>query len=193
MNEEHNPWTILSEQEKYSNRWIEVTEFDVLNPSGNKGIYGVVHFKNYAIGILPLDENRNTYLVGQYRFALNEYSWEIPEGGCSLGEDKLEGAQRELLEETGLKAKHWQHILDMYLSNSVCDEAATIYVATGLSQHEALPEETEQLIIKKLPFEEAFAMVQRGEITDSITVAAVLQTKLLLLSGELQVHYQSVE
>ncbi len=108
MSDINNPWTILSEQEKYSNRWIEVTEFDVLNPSGNKGIYGVVHFKNYAIGVLPLDENMNTYLVGQYRFPLNEYSWEIPEGGCPLGEEKVEGAQRELLEETGLKAKHWQ-------------------------------------------------------------------------------------
>ncbi len=193
MSETSNPWTILSEQEKYSNRWIEVTEFDVLNPSGNKGIYGVVHFKNYAIGILPLDENMNTYLVGQYRFPLNEYSWEIPEGGCPLGEEKLEGAQRELLEETGLKAKHWQLILRMHLSNSVCDEAATIYVATGLSQHEAIPEETEQLVIKKLPFDEAYNMVKRGEITDAMSVAAILQTKLLLLSGDLQAHYQSVE
>ena len=193
MSETNNPWTILSEEKKYSNRWIEVTEFDVLNPSGNKGIYGVVHFKNHAIGILPLDENMNTYLVGQYRFPLNEYSWEIPEGGCPLGEEKLEGAQRELLEETGLKAKHWQIILEMHLSNSVCDEAATIYVATGLSQHEAIPEETEQLVIKKLPFDEAYDMVKRGEITDAMSVAAILQTKLLLLSGELQVHYQSVE
>ena len=193
MSETSNPWTILSEEKKYSNRWIEVTEFDVLNPSGNKGIYGVVHFKNYAIGILPLDENMNTYLVGQYRFPLNEYSWEIPEGGCPLGEEKLEGAQRELLEETGLKAKHWQLILRMHLSNSVCDEEATIYVATGLSQHEAIPEETEQLVIKKLPFDEAYDMVKRGEITDAMSVAAILQTKLLLLNGDLQAHYQSVE
>ncbi len=182
MSETNNPWTILSEEKKYSNRWIEVTEFDVLNPSGNKGIYGVVHFKNHAIGILPLDENLNTYLVGQYRFPLNEYSWEIPEGGCPLGEEELEGAQRELLEETGLKAKHWQLILQMHLSNSVCDEEATIYVATGLSQHEAIPEETEQLVIKKLPFDEVYDMVKRGEITDAMSVAAILQTKLLLLT-----------
>ncbi|MDQ2752489.1 MAG: NUDIX hydrolase [Bacteroidota bacterium] len=193
MSEANNPWTILSEEEKYSNPWIKITEFDVLNPAGNKGIYGVVHFKNYAIGIVPLDENLNTYLVGQYRFPLNEYSWEIPEGGCLLGEEKLDGAQRELLEETGLKAKHWQRILDMHLSNSVCDEVATIYVATGLSQHEAIPEETEQLVIKKLPFDEVYDMVKKGEITDAMSVAAILQTKLLLLSGELQAHYHSVE
>lgn len=193
MNEANNPWTILSKVEKYDNPWIKITEYDVLNPSGNKGIYGTIHFKNHAIGVVPLDEEMNTYLVGQYRFPLNQYSWEIPEGGCPLNEEKLEAAQRELLEETGLKAEHWQRILDVHLSNSVSDEAGTIYVATGLSQHEAVPEETEQLIIKKLPFDEAFAMVRQGEITDSLSVSAILQTKLLLLSGEFQVHYQSVE
>jgi len=193
MNENDNPWTILSGEEKYNNPWIQVTEFKVLNPSGNNGIYGKIHFKNHAIGIVPLDEEMNTYLVGQYRFPLNQYSWEIPEGGCPLDEERLEAAQRELLEETGLKAKHWQRILDVHLSNSVCDEAGTVYIATGLSQHEALPEDTEQLVVKKVPFEEVYNMVLQGKITDSLTVSAILQTKLLLLSGDLQVHYQSVE
>lgn len=193
MNEANNPWTILSEEEKYSNAWIQVTHFDVVTPTGTKGIYGKIHFKNYAIGIVPLDEEMNTYLVGQYRFPLNQYSWEIPEGGCPLQEEKLVAAQRELLEETGLKAEHWQQILDIHLSNSVSDEAGTIYVAIGLSQHQAVPEETEELVVKKLPFEEALNMVKRGEITDSMSVTALLQTKLLLLSGDLQAHYQSVE
>ncbi len=193
MQEKENPWTILSEEEKYSNPWIEITEFKVLNPSGNKGIYGKVHFKNHAIGIVPLDEEMNTYLVGQYRFPLNAYSWEIPEGGCPLDEERLVAAQRELLEETGLKAKHWQRILDVHLSNSVSDEAGTIYIATGLSQHDPIPEETEQLVVKKLPFSEAYEMVLNGLITDSISVSAILQTKLLLLNGDMQVHYQSVE
>lgn len=193
MNEANNPWTILSEEEKYNNAWIQVTHFDVITPTGTKGIYGKVHFKNHAIGIVPLDEEMNTYLVGQYRFPLDEYSWEIPEGGCPLGEDKLSAAQRELVEETGLKAKHWQQILDLRLSNSVTNEAATIYVATGLSQHEAIPEDTEELVVKKVPFEEALSMVKRGEITDAMSVSALLQTKLLLLSGELQAHYHSVE
>ncbi len=193
MNEVNNPWTIVSEEEKYDNAWIKVTHFNVMTPTGTKGIYGKVHFKNYAIGIVPLDEEMNTYLVGQYRFPLNQYSWEIPEGGCPLSEEKLVAAQRELLEETGLKAAHWLQILDVHLSNSVSNEAGTIYVATGLSQHQAIPEETEELVIKKLPFEEALAMVKRGEITDSMSVSALLQTKLLLLNGDLQVHYQSVE
>lgn len=193
MNETNNPWQIISEEEKYSNAWIQVSHFDVITPTGTKGVYGRVHFKNHAIGIVPLDEEMNTYLVGQYRFPLNQYSWEIPEGGCPLAEEKLEAAQRELLEETGLKARHWQHILNVHLSNSVSDEAGSIYVATGLSQHQAIPEETEELVIKKLPFEEALAMVNRGEITDSMSVSGLLQTKLLLLSGELQARYQSVE
>lgn len=193
MNENNNPWILLSEEEKYDNPWIKVTEYQVVNPSGNNGIYGKVHFKNHAIGIVALDEEMNTYLVGQYRFPLNQYSWEIPEGGCPLEENRLDAAKRELLEETGLKALHWQRILDMYLSNSVSDEDATVFVATGLSQHEAIPEETEQLVVKKLPFDDVFAMVQNGEITDSLSVSAILQAKLLLLNGSLQVHYQSVE
>src|SRR5690348_13825449 len=118
MNEEHNPCTILAGKEVYDNRWIKVTEYQVLNPSGSEGIYGKVHFKNYAIGVIPLDEELNTYLVGQYRFPLNAYSWEIPEGGGPLNEDQQKAAERELLEETGLKAKSWTRILDMHLSNS---------------------------------------------------------------------------
>lgn len=193
IQETDNPWTILSAEDKYDNPWINITEYGVLNPSGNKGIYGKVHFKNHAIGIVPLDENMNTYLVGQYRFPLNQYSWEIPEGGCPLHEEKLVAAQRELLEETGLKADHWQRILDVHLSNSVSDEAGTVYIATGLSQHEPIPEETEQLVVKKIHFDEVYDMVQKGIITDSLSVSAILQTKLLLLSGDFQLHYQSVE
>src|SRR6476661_7194004 len=107
MNEKSNPWKILGEKNIYDNKWINVTEYDVINPSGGKGIYGKVHFKNLAIGIVPLDEEFNTYLVGQYRFPLNQYSWEVPEGGGLLGDDPLSAAERELLEETGLKAAYW--------------------------------------------------------------------------------------
>lgn len=185
MNENHNPWTILSSKEVYDNNWIRVTEYDVLNPSGGKGIYGKVHFKNFAIGVIPLDEEWNTYLVGQYRFPLNTYSWEIPEGGCPYDEDQQQAAERELLEETGLKAKQWTRILDMHLSNSVCDETSAIFLARELSQHEAQPEETEELAIKKLPFEEAYKMVEQGIITDAMAVAAILKVKLLMLENKL--------
>ncbi|MEX8547786.1 MAG: NUDIX domain-containing protein [Mucilaginibacter sp.] len=185
MQTEVNPWKINSEENIYDNPWINVTEFQVINPSGNPGIYGQVHFKNKAIGVLPLDENLNTYLVGQFRFPLKQYSWEIPEGGGPLAGEPIDSAKRELLEETGLKAEKWTEIQRMYLSNSVCDEEAIIYLAQNLEQFEAEPEETEQLTIKKLPFEEVYQMVCRGEITDAITVAAVLKVHIMLLENRL--------
>jgi ADP-ribose pyrophosphatase len=181
--EEDNPWTTLERKEVYDNNWINVNEHQVLNPSGGPGIYGVVHFKNTAIGVLPLDEDNNTWLVGQYRYPMQAYSWEIPEGGGALGVDPLIGAKRELLEETGLVATDWTEIQRMYLSNSVSDEMAVIYVARGLTMTEAEPEETEQLIVKKLPFEEAYQMVMDGRITDSMSIAAILKTKILFLQS----------
>ena len=180
MNEHHNPWKIIDEQQVYNNNWISVTHYNVLNPSGNKGIYGKVHMKNVAIGIVPLDEEMNTYIVGQFRFVLNEYSWEIPEGGAPLDDAPLASAQRELLEETGLKAERWDKILEMTLSNSVTDERCIIFLARELSQHTATPEETEELVVKKIPFEEVYQMVNDGTITDGVTVAAILKVKLMI-------------
>ena len=186
MNESYNPWKILNEKAIYDNKWINVTEYDVINPSGGKGIYGKVHFKNLAIGIVPLDEELNTYLVGQYRFTLNTYSWEIPEGGGPMGTEMLESAKRELREETGLVAREWTKLMDFHLSNSVCDEHGAIFLARKLSQHQAMPEETEELAVKKLPFEEAYRMVEEGRITDSMTVAGILKVKLMLMEGKVR-------
>ncbi|WP_184545179.1 NUDIX domain-containing protein [Mucilaginibacter sp. FT3.2] len=177
---EDNPWKITSQKSIYNNPWIGLTEYQVINPSGNPGIYGKVHYKNLAIGVLPLDEELNTYLVGQYRFTIDQYSWEMPEGGGPEGTDPLESAKRELLEEAGLKASQWTEIQRLHLSNSVSDELSIIYVARGLTQHEAEPEDTEQLIIKKIPFAQMYQMVCNGEITDAMTVAAVLKVQLLL-------------
>jgi 8-oxo-dGTP pyrophosphatase MutT (NUDIX family) len=185
MNEQLNPWQVLNEKKIYENPWIKLTEFDVINPSGGKGIYGKVHFKSIAVGALPLDEELNTYLVGQYRFPLDRYSWEIPEGGGAYGIDPVDSAKRELLEETGLVATDWTQIVEMHLSNSVSDEYAVIYLARGLKQGTASPEETEQLQVKKLPFEEVYQMVERGEITDSLSVASILKVKLMLTDGRL--------
>jgi len=183
MSDKKNPWTILSERNIYDNPWINVTEYDVVNPNGGKGIYGKVHFKNIAVGILPLDNESNIYLVGQYRFTLNAFSWEIPEGGADP-EDPLAAAKRELMEETGLVASDWKPILTMHLSNSVSDEFAIIYLATNLEQYESMPEETEKLSIKKIPFEDAYRMVNDGTITDSMSVAGILKLKLMNLEGE---------
>lgn len=185
METQQNPWKILGSKEKYDNNWINVTEFDVINPNGGKGIYGKVHFKNIALGIVALDDEMNIYLVGQYRFPLDEYSWEIPEGGCILANDPLETAKKELVEETGLKAKQWTFLLKMHLSNSVSDEYSLIYLARELEQHTAMPEETEQLEVRKVPFEEAFQMIDREEITDSVTVAALQKIKLMQLQRKL--------
>ena len=176
---EENPWQILESQAIYDNPWINITEHQVINPKGGKGIYGEVHFKNYAIGIIALDEDDQIWLVGQYRFPLKAYSWEIPEGGGPLDANPLASAKRELLEETGLVAQHWQELLRMHLSNSVSDELAIIYLAKDFEQFEAQPEETEELLVKKVPFEEAYQMVLNGEITDSMSVAAILRLKLI--------------
>ncbi len=176
---EKNPWTILSARQEYDNPWISVTEYAVLNPSGRNGIYGKVHFKNIAIGILPLDKDLNTYLVGQFRFPIDKYSWEIPAGGGPLDEDPLESAKRELLAETGLVAHSWTILMEMHLSNSVSDECSIIYLARDLEQYESSPEETEQLAVKKLPFEEIYQMVEEGLIwTRTFCLRDIAQNKI---------------
>ncbi len=186
MNTDKNPWKTLSIAEVYDNPWIRVTHREVLTPAGTPGIYGQVHFKNTAIGIVPLDEDLNTWLVGQYRYTLNAYSWEIPEGGGMEGSSLLDAAKRELKEETGIKAARWTKILDLHTSNSVTDEYGLAYVAQGLSFGEAEPEDTEELQVRKLPFAEAVEMVMRGEITDALAMTAILKTKILLDRGALQ-------
>ncbi|RWU07406.1 NUDIX domain-containing protein [Pedobacter chitinilyticus] len=178
-----NPWKTLSSEEKYNNKWITVTEHQVINPSGGKGIYGEVHFKNLAIGVLPLDDEHNTWLVGQYRYPLKAYSWEIPEGGGPLGSDPELSAKRELAEETGLVASKLTEIQRIHLSNSVSDELAIIYLAQDLQLGEAAPEETEDLQLIKVPFTKAFEMVMNGEITDSMSVAAILKVHLMIQKG----------
>ena len=175
MTNEKNPWETISGKLVYDNPWINLTEYEVITPAGTPGIYGKVHFKNIAIGVIVIDENGDTYLVGQYRFPLNEYSWEIPEGGCPEGTDYLTAAKRELKEETGFEAKNWTEILRMHVSNSVSDEYAVVYVAQNLIAGEAEPEETEKLAVQKMPFIQAFNWVMEGKITDSISVAAILK------------------
>lgn len=180
-----NPWTTLSREVKYDNPWISVTESKVITPGGSNGIYGVVHFKNRAIAIIALDEELNTWIVGQYRYTLDLYEWEVPEGGCPEGEDPLNGAKRELEEEVGLKAKEWKMILETQLSNSVSDEIGYTFLARGLTFVGSSPEETEQLQIRQLPFMEAVEMVVRGEIRDALSVASILRVKLMLERGEI--------
>jgi 8-oxo-dGTP pyrophosphatase MutT (NUDIX family) len=179
-----SPWKLLDSKIQYDNPWIKVEEDKVINPSGGEGIYGRVHFKNVAVGVIPLDKEGNTWLVGQYRYPLDEYSWEIPEGGCPIGEKELEAAKRELKEETGLLAEHWEEFLRIHTSNSVSDERGVVFLAKDLTEGPTQFEETEDLKIKKLPLEEAFQMVMNGEITDSISMAALLKLKALITNSK---------
>jgi len=170
-----NPWQTHSSTLKYTNPWIDVLHNEVITPGGSAGIYGKVHFKNIAVGVIPIDDNNNTWIVGQYRYTLDQYSWEIPEGGCSIGEEPLAAIKRELKEETGLTAMSWEQILTIHTSNSVTDEVAYLFVARDLEMGIAQPEETEELVVRKLPFSKLVDMVHKGGVTDAMSVAAILK------------------
>jgi 8-oxo-dGTP pyrophosphatase MutT (NUDIX family) len=180
LNETHNPWQTLSSELKYQNPWIRVREDQVRNPQGGAGIYGVVSMKNKAIGIVPLDSEGNTWLVGQYRYTLNEYCWEIPMGGGPVELDVLESARRELREETGLLAARWTRIARLHTSNSVTDEEGFVFLAEGLTQGDSEPEETEDLRLWKLPLAQAIELVMSDRITDAISVAGLLKAEKVL-------------
>lgn len=175
------PWQQLSSDRVYDNPWIQVTHDEVLTPAGTAGIYGVVHFKNHAVGVVPLDAQGNVYLVKQFRYTLNAYSLEIPEGGSPLGESLLETAQRELKEETGLHAEQWEHLLNLHTSNSVTDESGAIYLARQLTQGEAALDPTEDIEVLCVPLQQAIAWVFSGQITDSLTVMGLLAAQHTLL------------
>jgi len=175
-----NPWECKASKDIYDNPWIKVIEDQVLRPNKSEGIYGKVHFKNVAIGIVPLDEELNTWLVGQYRYTLNSYSWEIPMGGVPLSEKVIAGAKRELKEETGLIANKWTNILKIHTSNSVTDEYGFVYLAEELTQGEMEWDETEELQIKKMPFKSALEMVLNNQITDALSIAGILKTSRML-------------
>jgi 8-oxo-dGTP pyrophosphatase MutT (NUDIX family) len=185
ISHEENPWITKTTEQVYESAWIKVTKSDVINPAGNDAIYSVVHFKNLAIGILPLDKEYNTWLVGQYRYPTDSYSWEIPEGGGKMDVDPIESARRELKEETGVVAQKYTEFMRLHLSNSATDELAIVYLATELDFEEAEPEESELLQVKKLHLNEAFDWVMQGKITDGISVAAILKAKWLADNGKL--------
>jgi 8-oxo-dGTP pyrophosphatase MutT (NUDIX family) len=172
-------WKKISSRTVYENDWMRVLEDHVRNPGGGENQYGYVHFKNRAIAIVPLDDDGNTWLVGQDRYTLGEYSWELPMGGAPLDEAPLDAAKRELREETGLSASRWSEVMRLHTSNSITDELGIVYVAEGLTEGETAFEETEDLQIRKLPFADAVQLVHRGEITDAISVAAILRVSSL--------------
>lgn len=171
------PWKTVASSPVYDNPWISVREDKVTRPDGGPGIYGVVNFKNIATGVLPIEDG-HVYLVGQYRYPLEEYSWEIPAGGCPQGEEPLVAARRELREETGLEAKSWRPLGGAYLSNSITDEYAVWFLATGLVPGQQQPEGTEALEVRRLPLDEVLAMALDGRISDALSLLAILSYAL---------------
>lgn len=178
MSNEKSPWVINKATRMYANPWIEVTHHEVVNPAGNPGVYGTVSFLNRAVGIVPIADNGDTWLVGQYRFPLDEYHWEIPMGGAPKNEQPKDCALRELKEETGLTATEITELGRFHLSNCITDEEGFLFVARGLTEGATDMEETEVLKIRRLPFEEAFQMTQDGRITDVLSVLAMTKIRL---------------
>jgi 8-oxo-dGTP pyrophosphatase MutT (NUDIX family) len=172
------PWTRRTRRVAYANPWITIWHDEVVRPDGEPGIYGVVHFANLAVGVLALDDAGRVALVGQHRYALDRYSWEIPEGGVPTGESALDGARRELREETGVEAEHWIELCRSHLSNSVSDEEAVLFLATGLAHGTATPDGTESLDVRWVPFDEVLAMTLDGRITDAMSVVGIQRVAL---------------
>jgi len=172
-------WKKFASRKIYENDWMTVLEDHVQNPGGGENQYGHVHFKNVAVAILPLDDEEHTWLVGQSRYTLGVYSWELPMGGAPLDEDLLAAARRELAEETGLRANTWQELMRLHTSNSITDEQAVVYLATELTEGTAALEESEDISTRRLHIDAAIDMAINGEITDAISVAALLRAALM--------------
>ncbi len=180
------PWTITAQRQAYDNRWIRVSEYDVIRPDGAPGLYGVMEPKHLAVGVVPIFANGDTLLVGQYRFAIDEYSWECPEGGGAPDGDPLDAAKRELAEETGYTASHWLEINRFAVSNSVTSERGLGYLAWELSEGEPDREGSEaDMVVKRLPFHQAHLMAMSGEIADAFSILMLGKADYLARTGAL--------
>ncbi len=169
----------------HENAWFALDDYDAIAPTGVDSRYFCLHFKNGAVGAIPLHDDGTITLVGQWRFPFGAYSWELPEGGVPPDEPSLEGAKREMREEAGLEAREWRHILTMQLSNASTDEVANLYLATGLTPVAKDPDATEQLAVARVPLREALNAIAKGHITDALTVAALLRLHHMAVEGEL--------
>jgi 8-oxo-dGDP phosphatase len=179
----NGPWTRHARRVAYENAWVTVWHDEVTRPDGGPGIYGLVHFLNLAVGAVVLDDEDRVLLVGQHRYAIDAMSWEIPEGGVPAGESALDGAIREVREETGVEASDWRELARLHLSNSVSDEQAILFTARAVTHGDAEPDGTEQLEVRWVAFEEALAMTLDGRITDAMTVCGIERLALMRARG----------
>lgn len=194
---ERRKWQILREDKVYETNWLSVHDYDVIAPTGHQGVYGKVHIKQFAIGVLPVDENGFTYLVGQERFCFDQYSWELPEGGGKFTDPPLETARRELAEETNLAAKHFIPIFsNAHFSNSMTDEIGYAFLAHDLYETSGKPDETEDLSLRHLPLKEVFSMANQGLITDLFTLAMLWRAYHLAhtssLPADIASHFRDI-
>jgi 8-oxo-dGTP pyrophosphatase MutT (NUDIX family) len=180
-------WKGGTERVAFESGWIRVIEQTAIAPTGKPAPYGLVRFKNLAVAVLPIHDDGTVTLVGQHRFPLNDYSWELPEGGAPLHEDPLAGAKRELAEETGLVAAEWREVMRTQLSNSITDERMVGYVALGLSETASAhkPDETEAIALARVPFGEALEAAMAGQLADMLTVAMLLRGYHMAREGSL--------
>jgi len=176
----------VSVRSVYRNAWIHVEHHEVIRPDGKPGVYGVVHFAHHALGVVALSATGDIWLVGQHRYPLDLYSWEIPEGGGDLAQSPLLGIQRELQEETGLDAQEWVDLGILHTSNSVCNETGRVFLARGLTVGIAHPDGDEQLQNKVVPFADALAMAADGRITDCISIVALFRAREWLRKNDPQ-------
>jgi len=177
------PWVRRTRRTAYDNAWITIWHDEVSRPDGAAGIYGVVHFANLAAGVVVLDEHDRVLLVGQHRYTLDAWSWEIPEGGVGPAEVPLDGIRRELKEETGVEAAEWIELARFHLSNSVSDEAGILYLATIVTHGSAEPEPTEEIESRWVSFDEALAMTLDGRITDAMSIIGIQRVALARVVG----------
>ena len=173
------PWRQLTSRRIYTNKWMAVREDQVRLPDGRETIYGVVDCGN-CVGVLPFVDGAHVLLVGQYRYVAERFTWEMPTGGVRPGESLEAAAQRELAEEAGRRAGRLTWISTYHTSKSVMNETAHLYLGEALAPAAHPPDDTEFIERRIFPFGEVLEMVRRAEITDSMTVIAVLHAALRL-------------
>lgn len=180
LEDEESPWKTISSKKIYENKWMGLKEDKVIMPNGKEGIYAYISSKNGAAAVI-LNEKNEIYLVGQYRYAVDEYSWEIISGAVEKGEDYLTTVKREIEEEAGVTAKKFDLLHgDLQLSNSYTSDRGAIFLARDIEQNESHPESTEKLQIKKVPLDEAIRLICEGKIKDDYTITGIFLAKEFL-------------